>query len=157
MGSEIGSSNPVVAAIVNETAPRAAQVAASRGILPLSQGDLLEALVHLAKGDDVELRENAKKFIGEQDARLIAINRQWARVYNVMHALAKNPLHSDGEYNEHSDKAPATRPRRAKQKPQRPGRRPSPGDAVTRNAGRQGLKEFRDATGLRVSHARTYK
>ena len=45
MGSEIGSSNPVVAAIVNGTAPRAAQVAASRGILPLSQGDLLEVYV----------------------------------------------------------------------------------------------------------------
>jgi len=72
MGSEIGSSNPVVAAIVNGTAPRAAQVAASRGILPLAQGDLLEVLVHLAQGDDVELRENAKKSIGEQDAGALA-------------------------------------------------------------------------------------
>ena len=46
MSSEIASSNPVVKAVVEGTAPRPAQLAASRGILPLPQADLLEILVN---------------------------------------------------------------------------------------------------------------
>jgi hypothetical protein len=68
MSSEAGSVNPVVTAIISGTAPRPAQLAASRGILPLPQADLLEVLVHLARGDDAELRENARRAIAEQDA-----------------------------------------------------------------------------------------
>lgn len=68
MASETGSTNPVVAAIVAGTAPRPAQLAASRGVLPLPQNDLLEILVHFAAGDDAELRDNARKSIADQDA-----------------------------------------------------------------------------------------
>ena len=45
MSSEIASSNPVVKAVIEGTAPRPAQLAAARGSLPLPQTDLLEILV----------------------------------------------------------------------------------------------------------------
>ena len=45
MSSEITSSNPVVKAVIDGSAPRPARLAASRGILPLPQTDLLEILV----------------------------------------------------------------------------------------------------------------
>jgi len=67
MGSEIGSFNPVVAAIVDGTAPRTAR------LQPRAASCRLRA------------------WRPARSLRLIAINRQWARVYNVMHALAKNP------------------------------------------------------------------
>ena len=60
MSSEITSTNPVVKAVVEGTAPRPAQVAASRGILPLPQTDLLEILVNFFDGGDAELKENAR-------------------------------------------------------------------------------------------------
>lgn len=60
MGSEITSSNPVVKAVVEGTAPRPAQVAASRGVLPLPQADLLEILVAFYEGADAELKTNAE-------------------------------------------------------------------------------------------------
>lgn len=59
MSSEIVSANPVVRAVLDGSAPRAAQLAASRGALPLAQADLLEILVALFHGEDAELRENA--------------------------------------------------------------------------------------------------
>ena len=68
MSSEIISSNPVVQAITGGTAPRPAQLAASRGILPLPQADLIEILVHMVSGDDGELRENAKVTLAEQSS-----------------------------------------------------------------------------------------
>ena len=48
MSIEITSVNPVVKAIINGTAPRPAQLAAARGMLPLPQTDLLEILAALA-------------------------------------------------------------------------------------------------------------
>ncbi len=56
---EITSTNPVVQAIITGTAPQPARLAAARGLLPLPQNDLLEVLVALANGDDVELKEAA--------------------------------------------------------------------------------------------------
>jgi hypothetical protein len=67
MGSAIASSNPVVRAIVEGTAPRPARVAASRGALPLPQNDLLEVLVSLAESSDAELKGNAISALGSQD------------------------------------------------------------------------------------------
>lgn len=67
MEPEIASTNPVVKAVVMGTAPRPACVAASRGILPLPQGDLLEILVTLAGGADAELAENARATLATQD------------------------------------------------------------------------------------------
>lgn len=65
------SLNPVVQAITTGTAPRPAQVAASRGVLPLPQSDLLEILVHLVAGDDVELRDNAAATLRDQDSNAL--------------------------------------------------------------------------------------
>lgn len=59
MNFEITSTNPVVKAVIEGSAPRPAQVAASRGILPLPQTDLLEILVAFSEGTDAELKDNA--------------------------------------------------------------------------------------------------
>lgn len=66
MSSGIFSSNPVVKAIIEGTAPRPAQVAASRGLLPLPQTDLLEILVGCFEGRDPELKENARQTLAAQ-------------------------------------------------------------------------------------------
>jgi len=68
MSPEIVSTNPVVRAVLDGSAPRAAQVAASRGALPLQQSDLLEMLVGLYQGDDPELKENALTALRSQQA-----------------------------------------------------------------------------------------
>jgi hypothetical protein len=72
MGFDINSSNPVVRSLIEGTAPRPALVAASRGVLPLPQEDLLEILVHLTGSDDGELAANARATITEQDDTSVA-------------------------------------------------------------------------------------
>lgn len=69
MTAEISSKNPVVKTIVEGTAPRPALVAASRGILPLAQTDLLEVLVALYNGADAELKSNAGDALDAQNAQ----------------------------------------------------------------------------------------
>lgn len=66
MSFEIYSENPAVSAVLTGAAPRPAQLAASRGLLPLPGEDLLELLVGLANGDDVELSANAHETLGSQ-------------------------------------------------------------------------------------------
>jgi hypothetical protein len=66
MSAEINSTNPVVKSIIEGTAPRPAQLAAARGVLPLPQADLLEILVAFAKSGDNELLENAKQTLSSQ-------------------------------------------------------------------------------------------
>jgi hypothetical protein len=66
MGSELTSANPVVKAVIEGSAPRPAQVAASRGLLPLPQTDLLEILVSFFEGTDAELKENARDTLATQ-------------------------------------------------------------------------------------------
>lgn len=73
MNFELTSTNPVVKAIISGTAPRPAQVAASRGILPLPQNDLLEILVALTAKDDAELAENARQTLSSQDTNQLGI------------------------------------------------------------------------------------
>ena len=68
MSSKIESTNPVVRAIIEGTAPRPAQLAAARGILPLPQNDLLEVLVAFATAEDVEIAEHARATLESQDA-----------------------------------------------------------------------------------------
>ncbi|HEX8287826.1 MAG TPA: hypothetical protein VF556_07525 [Pyrinomonadaceae bacterium] len=68
MNSEINSVNPAVKAIITGTAPRPAQLAAARGILPLSLSDLLEVLVALSSADDGELAETAQSTLATQNA-----------------------------------------------------------------------------------------
>lgn len=66
MSFDIVSNNPVVKAVVEGSAPRAAQVAASRGLLPLPQADLLEILVALNASQDDELKQNAAETLRSQ-------------------------------------------------------------------------------------------
>lgn len=68
MSSGVHSSNPVVRSVVEGTAPRPACIAASRGILPLPQSDLLEILVSFYNGTDAELKENAKQTLSTQSS-----------------------------------------------------------------------------------------
>jgi len=68
MDYEVYSTNPVVKAVVSGTAPRPAQLAAARGMLPLPQTDLLEILVALAANPDAELAENARQTLASQNA-----------------------------------------------------------------------------------------
>lgn len=71
MNFEVNSTNPAVKAIIAGTAPRPAQLAAARGILPLSQTDLLEILVALAGGGDAELKQSAGETLASQDGEEI--------------------------------------------------------------------------------------
>lgn len=66
MSSDISSSNPVVKAIVEGSAPRPAQLAAARGALPLPQTDLLEILVNFFDGSDSELKVAATETLKAQ-------------------------------------------------------------------------------------------
>ena len=74
MDVEITSTNPTVKAIISGTAPRPAQLAAARGILPLPQTDLLEILVALAQGGDQELSTSARQTLASQSADELELN-----------------------------------------------------------------------------------
>ncbi len=73
MDFELTSTNPVVKAIVAGTAPRPAQLAASRGILPLPQNDLLEVLVAFIGKNDADLAANARNILASQDTKQLGI------------------------------------------------------------------------------------
>lgn len=66
MSSTIASTNPVVKAVVDGTAPRPARLAAARGSLPLPQTDLLEILVTFFEGSDRELQQAASETLRSQ-------------------------------------------------------------------------------------------
>jgi hypothetical protein len=61
------STNPVVQAIVAGTAPQGAKMAAARGILPLDQADMLEALVALRESDDAAIARAAQETLASQE------------------------------------------------------------------------------------------
>ena len=67
MNTEVNSTNPTVKAIISGAAPRPAQLAAARGVLPLPQSDLLEILVSLAEGGDEELSTSARQTLASQN------------------------------------------------------------------------------------------
>ena len=60
------STNPVVQAILNGTAPPRARLAAASGLLPLPQEDLLEVLVALRHSEDAETAEAAASTLKSQ-------------------------------------------------------------------------------------------
>src|SRR5215210_4686246 len=68
MSTEVTSTNPLVKAIVAGTAPAQARMLAARGLLPLPQADLVEALVALAASDDAEVASAARSTLESQDA-----------------------------------------------------------------------------------------
>jgi len=72
MSFEIHSANPVVKAIIEGVAPRPAQVAAARGILPLPENEMLEVLVAFATSADNELAEHAAATLSAHDPSVIA-------------------------------------------------------------------------------------
>ncbi|MEO5858386.1 MAG: hypothetical protein ABIR33_05495 [Pyrinomonadaceae bacterium] len=72
MPNDIVSTNPVVASLIEGKAPRPAQVAAARGILPLPEADLIEVLVTFATSDDEELSGYAAATIQTQDDTVLA-------------------------------------------------------------------------------------
>lgn len=74
MSIEVNSTNPTVKAIIMGTAPRPAQLAAARGILPLPQNDLLEILVALAINTDEEISSNARQTLNTQNADDLEVN-----------------------------------------------------------------------------------
>ena len=67
MKFEVESVNPVVRSVIEGKAPRPAQVAAARGILPLPHTDLLEVLVTFAASGDAELADHARQTLATQE------------------------------------------------------------------------------------------
>jgi hypothetical protein len=72
MSTDIVSTNPVVASLIEGKAPRPAQVAAARGVLPLPEADLIEVLVTFATSDDTELSDYAAATLRTQDDTILA-------------------------------------------------------------------------------------
>jgi len=68
LSTEITSTNPVVKAIIEGTAPQPARVAAARGLLPLPQNDLLELLVALVDSEDSEIASAANETLTAEDS-----------------------------------------------------------------------------------------
>lgn len=66
MAASPTSTNPVVKSIISGNAPPAARSAAARGLLPLPQADLLEALVHLRLDSDPEVAQAAQATLNAQ-------------------------------------------------------------------------------------------
>jgi hypothetical protein len=96
MISHLVSANPVVKALVEGAAPRPAQIAAARGVLPLPESDLLEVLVTFARSGDQELAEHAAASLRTQDDNFLT---------GVL-ASAEAPVHVL-EYFAELDDAPA--------------------------------------------------
>ena len=68
MATETRSTNPVVKSILSGNAPPAARLACARGLLPLRQADLLEALIHLSSDVDPEVARAAQGTLDSQQA-----------------------------------------------------------------------------------------
>ena len=74
MPAEVKSGNPVVKSIISGNAPPAARLAAARGLLPLPQTDLLEALVHLGADNNPDIARAAQSTLdGQQPQDLLSV------------------------------------------------------------------------------------
>ena len=71
MSTNVTSTNPIVQAIINGKAPQPARLAAARGLLPLPQADLLEALVALRASEDAEIASAAEATLDSQEPDLM--------------------------------------------------------------------------------------
>jgi hypothetical protein len=77
MSANFTSQNPVVQAIISGRAPQAARMAAARGLLPLPQADLLEALVALRESEDAEVAQAANTTLESQERdALLAVAKE---------------------------------------------------------------------------------
>lgn len=91
MSFQIHSTNPVVKAILEGTAPRPARLAAARGILPLPEHELLEVLVAFARSDDTELAEYSVQTLKSYDPEALASSAQSAETaVSVLKYLASD-------------------------------------------------------------------
>jgi len=99
MSANVTSTNPLVKAIIAGTAPPQARMMAARGLLPLPQTDLLEALVALAASEDAEIAGAASSTLASQDAgELLEIARASDTApavlgYFAAHAKASREIH----------------------------------------------------------------
>ena len=83
------STNPVVKSIISGKAPPAARSAAARGLLPLPQADLLEALVHLRLDSDAEVARAAQETLdAQQPVDLLNVARANETAPSVLGYLA---------------------------------------------------------------------
>ena len=83
------STNPVVKSIISGNAPPAARSAAARGLLPLPQADLLEALVHLRSDSDAEIARAAQASLdAQQPDDLLNVARAGETAPSVLGYLA---------------------------------------------------------------------
>lgn len=99
MNLEVTSNNSVVQAIANGTAPKPAQIAAAKGILPLPQQDLLEALVILSRNEDKDLSIAAEKTLKAQDTeRLKSVITSEEVAPQVLHYFATQDTLSQEVY-----------------------------------------------------------
>ena len=74
MTAEVKSGNPVVKSIISGKAPATARLAAARGLLPLPQTDLLEALVHLGADNNPDIARAAQSTLeGQQPQDLLSV------------------------------------------------------------------------------------
>jgi hypothetical protein len=89
MSAEVTSTHPVVQAIVSGTAPKGARMAAAKGLLPLAQNDLLEALVALRASAEAEIAAAADETLAAQEPdALLSVATAQEAAPTVLHYLA---------------------------------------------------------------------
>src|SRR5919107_1420482 len=92
MSADFTSTNPIVQAIIAGRAPQPACMAAARGLLPLPQADLLEALVALRMSDNAEVAQAAAATLDAQERdALLAVAKESATSPAVLGYLAARP------------------------------------------------------------------
>ena len=89
MSANFTSTHPIVQAILSGKAPLPARMAAARGLLPLPQADLLEALVALRESEDAEVASAANATLESQEREaLLEIAKEKATAPAVLGYLA---------------------------------------------------------------------
>jgi hypothetical protein len=92
VSTETKSTNAVVKSIISGKAPAAARLAAARGLLPLPQADLLEALVHLSADNDPKVAGAAQATLkSQQPADLLSVAKSSDAAPAVLGHLASLP------------------------------------------------------------------
>jgi hypothetical protein len=86
------STNPIVQAIVAGKAPQAAQMAAARGLLPLDQADMLEALVALRASANATIAQAAEEtLLAQEPETLLGVASASETAPSVLGYLAARP------------------------------------------------------------------
>jgi hypothetical protein len=89
--TEIQSGNPLVQSIISGAAPPAARMAAARGLLPLAQTELIEALVYLRRDSDANVASAAQATLDEQSPEdLLGVAKATNAASSVLAYLASS-------------------------------------------------------------------